>query len=38
MSGHAILPGVVKGYPLASYRSEPFPTPCWHDRFERFAD
>ena len=24
MSGHAIFPGAVKGYPLASYCSQPF--------------
>jgi hypothetical protein len=27
MSGHAIVPGAVKRHLLASYRSEPFPTP-----------
>jgi hypothetical protein len=27
MRGHAILPGAVKRPLLASYRSEPFPTP-----------
>jgi len=28
MSGHVIPSGAVKGHLLASYRSEPFPTPC----------